>query len=74
VQRLLKAGRKVAIAEQLEDPSTVKGPKAIVKRGFSGVISLHTEYMKGDTKDPAFVKASLEAFKRDIGVLKGWMA
>jgi len=48
--------------------------KAIVKRGFSGVISLHTEYMKGDTKDPAFVKASLEAFKRDIGVLKGWMA
>jgi len=32
VQRLLKAGRKVAIAEQMEDPATVKGPKAIVKR------------------------------------------
>jgi hypothetical protein len=30
--------------------------------------------MKGDTKDPAFVKASLEAFKRDVGVLKSWMA
>jgi hypothetical protein len=30
--------------------------------------------MKGDAKDPAFVKASQEALKRDIGVLKGWMA
>src|SRR5688572_784292 len=34
LQRLLKAGKKVAIAEQLEDPATVKGPKAIVRRGI----------------------------------------
>lgn len=47
--------------------------KTLVKRGFAGPISLHTEYMKGDVKDPAFVQASVDAFKRDLGVLKEWM-
>jgi DNA mismatch repair protein MutS len=32
LQRLLKAGKKVAIAEQTEDPALVKGSKAIVRR------------------------------------------
>src|SRR5947209_5982430 len=32
IQRLLKAGKKVALGEQMEDPAKVTGPKAIVKR------------------------------------------
>jgi sugar phosphate isomerase/epimerase len=47
--------------------------KTLLKRNFTGAVSLHTEYMKGDTKDPAFVKASVEAFQRDLKVLKEWM-
>lgn len=47
--------------------------KMLNKRGFSGPVSLHTEYMKGDVKDPAFVKASIDAFNRDLAVLKEWM-
>lgn len=51
----------------------------LLKRGFSGPISLHTEYMveKGAKKDAVpsadFVKASLEAFKRDFAVMKEWI-
>jgi sugar phosphate isomerase/epimerase len=49
--------------------------KTLLKGGFSGPISLHTEYMKGDAaKDPAFVKASEEAFKRDFAVMKEWIS
>jgi sugar phosphate isomerase/epimerase len=47
--------------------------KAILKLNFTGPISLHTEYMKGDVKDPAFVKASIEAFTRDFAVMKEWL-
>lgn len=47
--------------------------KTLLKKNFGGPVSLHTEYMKGDTKDPAFLKASLEAFQRDLKVLKEWM-
>jgi sugar phosphate isomerase/epimerase len=47
--------------------------KALLKRKFTGPVSLHTEYMKGDTKDPAFVKDSIAAYKRDLAVLKEWM-
>src|SRR3954465_8715394 len=32
LQRLLKAGKKVAIAEQMEDPAAAKSGKTIVKR------------------------------------------
>ena len=51
----------------------------MLKRGFTGPISLHTEYMveKGVKKEavpsPEFVKASLEAFKRDFAVMKEWI-
>ncbi|MBL9114291.1 MAG: TIM barrel protein [Verrucomicrobiaceae bacterium] len=49
--------------------------KVLLQRGFSGPVSLHTEYMKGDAaKDPAFVKESLGAFKRDLAVMKEWLA
>ena len=39
LQRLLKAGKKVAIAEQMEDPATVKGGKTIVKRDIIRVFT-----------------------------------
>ena len=51
----------------------------LLKRGFTGPISLHTEYMveKGAKKDAVpsaeFAKASLEAFKRDLAVMKEWI-
>jgi len=45
--------------------------------GYAGPVSLHTEYMveKGAKGAPSaeFVKASIEAYKRDLGVLKEWM-
>lgn len=49
--------------------------KTVLKGDFSGPISLHTEYMKGDAaRDPQFVKDSLEAFKRDLKVLREWIS
>ena len=48
--------------------------KMLIKRSFAGPVSLHTEYMKGDVKDPAFVQASVDAFRRDLNVLKEWMS
>ena len=51
--------------------------KMLKKSGFTGPISLHTEYMveKGAQGTPSaeFVKASIEAYKRDLAVLKEWM-
>lgn len=51
--------------------------KMLNKRGYTGPVSLHTEYMveKGakGSPSPEFVKASIEAYKRDLGVLKEWM-
>lgn len=47
--------------------------KMLVKRNYAGPISLHVEYLKGDVKDPAVVKAFREAHLRDLKVLKEWM-
>lgn len=48
--------------------------KTLLRQNYAGPVSLHTEYMKGDAaKDPAFVKASIEAFKRDLAVARQWM-
>ena len=46
----------------------------ILAQGFTGPVSLHTEYMTGDARDPAFQKAFLEAFKRDLKVVREWLA
>ena len=46
----------------------------ILAQGFTGPVSLHTEYMTGDAKDPVFQKACLEAFKRDLKVVREWLA
>ncbi len=41
---------------------------------WSGPVSLHIEYLKGKTKDPAYVKEAIAATKRDMEVLKSWWA
>lgn len=49
--------------------------KTVLQSGFTGPISLHTEYMKGDAaKDAQFVKDSIAAFKRDLAVMKEWIS
>lgn len=48
--------------------------KSLMKRGYKGPISLHVEYLKGDTKDPAFVKECRDAHVRDFAVLKQWLS
>lgn len=47
--------------------------KLLLKRGYTGPISLHVEYLKGDAKDPAVLKQFREAHVRDFAVLKQWM-
>ena len=47
--------------------------KLLKKQGYSGPISLHVEYLKGDPKDPAVLKEFREAHLRDFKVLKDWM-
>jgi sugar phosphate isomerase/epimerase len=47
--------------------------KILTKSGYSGPISLHVEYLKGDTKDAAYLKECREAHKRDLKVLKNWL-
>jgi sugar phosphate isomerase/epimerase len=47
--------------------------KTMLQRGFQGPVSLHTEYMKGDTKDPAYAKECVTAFKRDLAVMQQWL-
>ena len=51
--------------------------KTILKLKFEGPVSLHTEYMVDKTgkqvPDADFVKRSIDAYKRDFGVLKEWM-
>jgi sugar phosphate isomerase/epimerase len=51
-----------------------KFASTVLSGSFSGPVSLHTEYMKGDVKDPAFVKASIEAYERDLKVVRDWVA
>lgn len=46
----------------------------ILRRGFNGPISLHTEYMKGNGLNAEFVKATVEAYRRDLGIIKEWIA
>lgn len=48
--------------------------KMLVKNNYTGPISLHLEYLKGDAKDPAFIKECREAHLRDLKVLKEWMS
>jgi sugar phosphate isomerase/epimerase len=45
----------------------------LTKRGYTGPVSLHVEYLKGNPKDPAVLKEFRAAHLRDLKVLKEWM-
>jgi len=47
--------------------------KMLVKRGYTGPVSLHVEYLKGDPKDPAVFKEFRAAHLRDVKLLTEWM-
>lgn len=47
--------------------------KMLVKEKYSGPISLHVEYLKGDPTDAATLKAFKEAQDRDFKLLKSWL-
>ncbi len=66
-------GRKlvtVPIGEGQVDPAY---GKMLMKTGYSGPISLHLEYLKGDPKDAAVLKEFREAHTRDMKTLSGWL-
>ncbi|MFK7819724.1 MAG: sugar phosphate isomerase/epimerase family protein [Planctomycetaceae bacterium] len=46
--------------------------KLLSKSGYNGPISLHEEYL--DHRKPDLVPQHLAAFKKDLGVLKAWLA
>ena len=48
--------------------------KLVKERGFTGPISLHVEYLKGDPKSADVLKEFREAHVRDLKVLKEWLA
>ncbi len=48
--------------------------KTLMKGGYKGPISLHLEYLKGDIKDPAFIKECRDAHVREFGILKQWLS
>lgn len=47
--------------------------KLLVKRGYTGPISLHLEYLKGNPKDPGVLKQFRAAHLRDVKLLSEWM-
>ena len=66
-------GRKIEVCplgQGQVDPAFAKG---LLKRGYKGPISLHLEYLKGDTKDANYIKECRESHVRDLKVLKEWM-
>lgn len=40
--------------------------------GYRGPFSVHVEYLKGNPKDPEFLKLAIESARRDLGVFKKW--
>ncbi|MFN0079428.1 MAG: hypothetical protein ACKVY0_23430 [Prosthecobacter sp.] len=46
--------------------------KMLLKKGYSGPISLHLEYLEGKATDPAVLKEFRAAHGRDVKTLKGW--
>jgi DNA mismatch repair protein MutS len=57
IQRLLKAGRKVAIGDQVEDPATVKG-KSIVRREVTRVFTPAVQF-DHEGAEPAYLAVAL---------------
>jgi sugar phosphate isomerase/epimerase len=66
-------GRKlvtVPLGEGQVDPAY---GKMLMKTGYTGPISLHLEYLKGDPKDATVLKEFREAHLRDVKTLHGWL-
>lgn len=40
--------------------------------GYRGPFSVHVEYLKGDAKDPEFLKLAIDSARRDLNVFKKW--
>ena len=57
IQKLLRNGKKVAIADQLEDPATVKAGK-IVKRGITRILTPGIQFDL-DSQDPVYLALAL---------------
>ncbi|MCB1279827.1 TIM barrel protein [Prosthecobacter sp.] len=66
-------GRKLETVPLGEGQVDPKYGQMLMKTGYSGPISLHLEYLKGDPKDPAVLKEFREAHARDFKTLKGWL-
>lgn len=66
-------GRKIQTCPLGQGQVNADFAKGLLKRGYTGPISLHVEYLSGNTKDPAFVKECRESHVRDLKVLKEWM-
>jgi sugar phosphate isomerase/epimerase len=71
----LKWGEKKAegcpLGEGVVDKEYVKALKGI---GYSGVVSLHVEYLKGSVKEAGYLEKAVEATKKDFATLKEWWA
>jgi sugar phosphate isomerase/epimerase len=67
------AGRKIETCPLGEGQVSPDFAKGLLKRKYTGPVSLHVEYLKGDPKDPAVLKTFREAHLRDVKLLKTWM-
>lgn len=66
-------GRKLVTCPLGEGKVDPAYGQMLMKSGYTGPISLHLEYLKGDPKDPAVLKEFREAHLRDFATLKGWL-
>ncbi len=60
----------VPLGQGMIDPAFAQ---MLVKDGYTGPISLHVEYLKGDPTDPAVLKEFKAAQDRDFKTLKQWL-
>ncbi len=68
-----KWGEKRAEACPLGEGVVGKEQVAMLKKiGFSGPISLHVEYLKGNVAQDGYLKEAIAATKRDFAVLREW--
>ena len=42
--------------------------------GFKGPVCLHIEYLKGKLKDPDYLDSAIEATRKDLEILRSWLA
>lgn len=66
-------GRKIETCPLGEGQVNPDFAKGLLKRGYTGPISLHCEYLKGNPKDAAVLKEFRDSHARDYKVLKEWM-